>query len=254
MRQIIFISLFGIIVGGCSVLRQGSNKVSENPALTFSDDVVESVIKQNITNSGFFIQKAELELSTVNGKEKFIATVKFRSPDKYLISIRGRSGIEGARIYISDDSILINDRVNRKLYFGNSYYVYRKYGLTLNILPVVFGDLILESSCKKNIGKCDGDITEIECGINGLAVKYEINCAKRKTTFVKQTDNGKGEGFRIGYKNFRRIKEIMTPRIIELEDEFYNTKVKIRVLKLESPWNGDLKFVPGKGYEIIKLI
>ena len=68
--------------------------------------------------------------------------LKFEYPDKYLISIKSRTGIEGARIYISEDTILFNDRINKKMYYGSSLYLKRKYGLTTNFLPLIFGDIV----------------------------------------------------------------------------------------------------------------
>ena len=90
-----------------------------------SSNVFESTKNQNITNNGFFIQKAEIEIVTGEGKEKYLASIKFEKPDKYLISVKSRTGIEGARIYISNDSILVNDRINKKLYSGNTFYLKR---------------------------------------------------------------------------------------------------------------------------------
>ena len=40
-----------------------------------------------------------------------MATIKYELPDKYLISIRSKAGIEAARIFITKDTVLINDRI-----------------------------------------------------------------------------------------------------------------------------------------------
>ena len=40
----------------------------------------------------FFIQKAEIEVINQDGKEKYLSTIKYEKPDKYLISIKSRTG------------------------------------------------------------------------------------------------------------------------------------------------------------------
>ena len=30
--------------------------------------------------------------------------------------------------------------------------------------------------------------------------------------------------------------------------------IKIKVIKVDAPWSGNIKFIPGKGYELIELI
>jgi hypothetical protein len=118
------------LIAGCSVTRNVIVEKHDNTYRFSSDNITESVSQQNITNSGFFIEKAEIEINNDKGKEKFIANIKFELPDKYLISLKSRSGIEGARIYLSKDTILVNDRINQIEYYGTSFYIRKKYGFS----------------------------------------------------------------------------------------------------------------------------
>jgi hypothetical protein len=34
----------------------------------------------------------------------------------------------------------------------------------------------------------------------------------------------------------------------------YNIRIKIKIVKTEYPWNGIVRFVPGKGYELIEIL
>ena len=43
-------------------------------------------------------------------------------------------------------------------------------------------------------------------------------------------------------------------RIIEYIDNKSNMSVRIKIVNIEVPWNGIIKFVPGKGYELIDLL
>ncbi len=254
MQKIIGILIIGIFISGCSVARKMGNEENGNLNKLKSENIIENVEEQNITNNNFFIKKAEIEIVTKEGKEKLLGNIKFQKPDKYLISIKGRSGIEGARIYISGDTILVNDRINKKLYWGTSFYLEKKYGLTLGYLPLIFGDIVLEKSSKKNMEKCEGGKLNINSIVKGIILNYEIGCEERKTILVNQINSFNQKRFKIENKDFFKTGNILIPKKIEFEDYQHNTKVQIKILKVELLWEGSVKFYPGKGYELIELV
>lgn len=219
-----------------------------------SENVLESVKNQNVTSSNIFIQKAEIELLNENGKQKLIGNIKFEYPDKYLISIKSRTGIEGVRIYITKDSIFVNDRINKKMYFGNSFYFNRKYGLNQSFLPLIFGDIVIDKSCNESKYKCSGDQLEINCVVKGVTLNYNIDCKRGKTIFVSQVNNSGSEGIKMKYESFLNLGNILIPGKIEIENSQYDMTIRIKIVKVEYPWNGNIKFIPGKGYEIIELL
>jgi len=254
LRKVVIISIQCILIAGCSVTRNVIVEKPDNTNRFTSDNIAESVSEQNITNGGFFIEKAEIELNNDKGKEKFIANIKFEAPDKYLISLKSRSGIEGARIYLSKDTILINDRINQIEYYGTSFYLRKKYGFSMSTLPLIFGDLVVEGNFKNNGNKCIEDRLKLECEVKGVDLNYSIDCKKRKVILVNQINNLVQPGVKIKYDRFHIIGYILVPETIELEDYQYNTSIRIKVIKIVKPWNGNLKFVPGKGYELIELV
>jgi hypothetical protein len=217
-------------------------------------NILEDVKEENITNLSFYIEKAEIEIVTEKGTEKYTGNIKFEKPGKYLISLKSRSGIEGARIYISNDSILVNDRINRKLYYANSIYVNKKYGFNLSCLPLIFGDIVLDKSIKDNIGKCLENRVKIDCIVKGLKLSYEVDCNKRKIISVSEINNYLQPSIRFKYESFVSVKDILIPKVMEFEENQYNTHVRIKIKKVEFPWNGSIKFIPGKGYGLIELV
>jgi hypothetical protein len=93
LRKVAIILVLGIIAVGCSLTRMAENVSAPVSGETESDNIVENVTRQNLTSGGFFIQKAEIEFINLNGKQKFLATVKFEYPDKFLISLKSKTGI-----------------------------------------------------------------------------------------------------------------------------------------------------------------
>lgn len=246
MRKIIFIFIVGIILSGCSVTK---NRATGDNVKLLTGTVLENAEYQNITNNGFFIQKAEIEILTPGGREKLIGTIKFEKPDKYLISIKSRTGIEGARIYITKDTVLVNDRINKKLYSGTSGYLKLKYGVSQNLLPLLFGDIILDSKCKSISIKCKDDRARINCPFKGVYLNYIIDCKENKTNMVSFED----QGVNIKYDNYFILNTIVIPRNVNFNSSRYDTSIKFKIVKVEYPWSGNISFIPGKDYELIEL-
>lgn len=254
MWKIIIIVILGFISAGCSVIRNKGYRDLEISKEFLSGNILESVKNQNITNNSFFIQKSEIEIITQNSKDKLIGNIKFIYPDRYLLSLKGRTGIEGARIYTSGDTILINDRINKKMYSISPLYLKRKYGISKDFLPLIFGDIVIVNKSEGDRISCSGDKVYYSCGVNDILLSYEINCKKGKTVKVKEINNIDSGNIEIKYDNFINRGNLLMPETIEIVDYQRNIKLKIRVVKIQQPWNGKIDFMPGKEYEIIELL
>ncbi len=254
MRKIAVILILSTLLGGCSISKKLENTTSEYSFKHITDNILEDVKEKNITNLNFYIEKAEIEIITEKETKKYTGNIKFEKPDKYLISLKSRSGIEGARIYISNDSILVNDRINRKLYYANSFYLEKKYGLNLSCLPLIFGDIVLEKGYEENKGKCLENRFKIDCLVKGLRLSYDIDCNKRKIISVNEINNYVQQSVEFKYDSFLRVKDILIPKVMEFEENQHNIHIRIKIKKVEFLWNGSIKFIPGRGYELIKLV
>ena len=93
-----------------------------------------------------------------------------------------------------------------------------------------------------------------ECHLNGVILNYEIDCNKRKVITVCTVDNFDKNVIKLRFGSFFRVGSNLMPKIIEFESSEFNSVVKIKVRKVELPWNGSIKFIPGKGYELIELV
>ncbi|HEY5123316.1 MAG TPA: DUF4292 domain-containing protein [Ignavibacteria bacterium] len=254
MQKVAIVLFLGILTGACSVTRKISNETYRESNNTDSGNVLEQVIKQNITSASFFIQKAEIEVNTKTEKKKFLGSIKFEYPDKFLISLKSRTGIEGARIYINKDSIFVNDRINKTMYFGTAFNMKRKFGLNQNVIPIIFGDLVVENKFNAEIGKCEENKLKVDCNVRGITINYNIDCKRRKINQVHLGNSSLKENINVSYNNFIYLNNTLIPRIIDIEDPQYNIRIRIKIIKTEYPWNGDVRFMPGKGYEIIEIL
>lgn len=254
MRKIAIILFLGILTGSCSLSRKAGNISPYNSSANKSGNILQEAERLNLSSTGFYIQKAEVELDNQNGKQKFLSSIKFVYPDKYLISLKSRTGIEGARIYITKDSLIVNDRINKKMYFGTTLYLKRKYGLSQSLLPLVFGDLVAGNTQQDLKEKCIEDNLGFNYVLGGVTINYNIDCKRSKSTLVTLKSNYLQQTVKFKSEGYQKTGSIIVPRIIEIEDLNTNTKIRIRFKKIEVPWNGNFKFIPGKGYELIELL
>jgi hypothetical protein len=250
LRKIaVILLLFSVF--SCSVLKRESNdnvltEPTGNPGY-----YLERIRKQNISNQSFFISKAEIEVESGEDKQSFIASVKFLFPDKYIISLRSKSGIEGARVFVTGDTVLVNDRINRRLYYGKPDYIKRKFGMEPASFPFIFGDFILNKLNDTVNSNCVNDFLNLNGSIMGIRYETISDCRKAKLVNCVQMDDQNREQVRISYKKYFSEGNILVPSIVYLVSGDF--RISIRIRKIEIPWEGNFNFIPGNNYEAIPL-
>jgi hypothetical protein len=214
---------------------------------------VREIVNNNITKKGFFIQKAEIEIISGTIQEKFIAAIKYNLPGVYLISLRIRTGIEIARIYISNDTILANDRINRRLYYGKPAYLGIKYGIPFSAFPAIFGDYVGDEKDSLKIFKCKDGKAVIENLIKGMKLVQSVDCRLAKISGTNWEGSFKTLNNDMIYEKFINSGNIVIPTVITMDNLKEKGSIKISIRKVESPWDGIIEFIPGNRYELIEL-
>ena len=254
MRKIGYILIAVILVSGCSVERRHKRSIGIANAGKEGVDIRERLVSQNITLGSFYVEKAEFRVIGGDDEKRGIATVKFVMPDKFLVSIKSIGGIEFARIYLEGDSIQINDRMDKKLYYGSASYVKRKYGLTTAVLPVILGDYINEDTADSTRVKCREGNFSVKGKVRKLIVNYIVDCKLGKIIQAIPGESGMDSGLMFSYSDFFQVNGINIPGRIEVSDKLKNTRIEIKILKLSIPLEGTIDFIPGRQYEKIPLL
>ncbi len=248
MQKVTFIVIITFFISGCSIFRQESKVVPERESsLEVSGN---SILEKNLTRDNFNIQKAEIQYIEEGTIVNLIASLKYRPYGNYLISLRSRSGIEIARIYITKDTIFVNDRINKKLYYGSSDYLEEKYGITADAIPLLFGDLIVGNNEQRTI-ECKGGRSEIKEYINSKNINYKVDCVKRKVTDINFESYTGVSKIEIKLRNFKDSEGKIFPEIIELIETDTKSEIRIRIRKIEFNNEEEIKFFPGTNYEKI---
>jgi hypothetical protein len=254
LRKVPIILFILLMNGGCSVFR---NQETRNTALadnTNISNLSERIKNHNISADNFFIEKAQIQVSGPDGDQKFLGSLKFEIPDKYLISLKSTTGIEAMRIYISGDTILINDRFNKKLYIGNSQYIRRKYGVPVSLLPLILGDFFATDLNDRLELKCNEGKLDLNEGQSGLMIKYVIDCNKAKVVSIGVENSLNQAGIQISFQKFLEKENILMARSIFIVDIQKHTTINIKIDKFQLPWDGKVEFIPGNRYELVQLL
>jgi hypothetical protein len=247
LRKIILFSLVVFLASCAGIRKAGRSGEVRKDEIALSD-----VISQNLSKGNFYIQKANVEIEDGNTSLSFVATIKYIVPDKYLISARLRTGIELARIYINSDTIMANDRINKIFYTGKPGILSARYGIPLEILPVLFGDLITDAATVPEM-KCNDGKIMLDSYVKGLKIAYEIDCSRRKTLSMRQQGSFSGVTAEILYNKFESYDNQTHPMEISVFHKESGYNVKLNIEKIESPWNGTIDFIPGSRYKRMEL-
>lgn len=251
MYKIIFILLFVTGLISCSVLRPVNSPLIETVDIQEKSDIGSYVEGQNITGHNFFITKAHIELLSVNKNENLLASIKYLYPNTYLISIRSVTGIEAARIYITNDTVIINDRINRQVLFGKPGIIGRKYGVSPEIFPLLLGDFIREKGNTSSTG-CDNGFSDVSSTISGAKIRYLLDCKKGKAVSAVREGSNNKDIYKFRFEKFNKIHDLIYPTGIKAE--YSDMKINVRIEKIVFPWNGTIEFIPGKNYEMVELL
>jgi hypothetical protein len=198
------------------------------------EKLVENVRKNNISNKDFYIEKALFTINVNNETKRFLFSLKFKMPDTYLISIKNITGFEALRILITKDTLLVNERIGKRILYAKPGVLEKKTGLPFYALNILFGDLSADDFIIKQR--------------QGRRVWTSVlDPEKEKVLSTEISDGTLGEAIKINFSKFRK-KYSNAPSIIEFQSPGRGIRAKIKLERIEMSWNGLIEFVPGKGY------
>lgn len=251
MPKIIYILVIIAIVPGCYVKRAGE---AITPVTKMKPGIeIGEVKKQNLTNSDFNIAKAEIEISNNGESQKLLGSLKFKKSGSYLVSFKTRTGIEAARIFITKDTILINDRLKKRLFYGSADYLKEKYGISGEAIPLIFGDFIESAGKEEQVINCLDKKNELSGVIISNRITYTIDCHVGKIIKASIDDEQNSGKILFLYNKFKKATDINYPGYIEFSDKNRETIIRIKIDRIE--FGGEVKtdFIPGNNYEKILL-
>jgi hypothetical protein len=250
-KKIIYIACIFLITG-CAESRLLDSS-SDNFGGRQASVVTNGAVQRNISNSGFFIHKGRIQTSGESGRISLFFSMKFTPPYNYLISLRSKTGMEAFRILLSSDTVLINDRLNKSVLYGNIKDFEKITGLPAALLKVSYGDIFIGDAKLQPGELCLNSEVKLNEYYLGLMVKTTIDCLNEKVKSVMLTTGVPDEFITIDYKKHRDDYSRL-PRKVEINDFRRKIKITLSLDKYTAPWVGDIEFIPGTGYSVKPLI
>jgi len=253
LYKVIIISIVVVVICyGCAVSKSTEAKISELSQIN-GQKTVQITEKQNITNSSFFIEKGRISTSGDGGRINLLFTLKYSQPGNYLISLKSTTGIEAFRVLLTEDTVLINDRMNQITLYGNPYEFEKISGLPSALFKLIFGDFFISGNNKEILQDCLDNSMTISDYYKGLIVKSIIDCKLGKTKIVTLTSGAPNELINIFYSRYKPDR-YKIPGKIEVNDFRRKVKIIIKIEKYSVPWSDEMKFIPGNGYKLRRLL
>jgi hypothetical protein len=241
-----------IIIGGCSTSRRTGVRIIQ-PGEEAGGTVLTDVISNNISNYGFNINRADIDYSIGGVSGKLIAGIKNKGHDTMLVTVKHTTGIEIARIFLTADTLLINDRINRRVICADPEYLEKRYGIERGMILLVLGDIFLKQVDMNRNENCQKGILSIQTRLEDGRINYEIDCRLRKINGATLSRASTNDRISISYKNYINKGKHIIPGTIEVEDRKNKAVIKMEIRSVEIPWNGNIDFVHGTRYKIMRI-
>jgi len=250
VEVILLVILF--LTGGCATTVKTSGVGTEKHKVEVKD-VLQNVSAKNITGTGFFIRKGKIITEGESGKISLYFTMKYSADGEYLISIRSKTGMEAFRVYLSKDTILVNDRLNRNVLYGNARDFERITGIPSALLKISVGDIFYNKPVVGGGESCVDNEIKISDFFQGLIVNSTIDCQSEKLKSIIVSAGAPDKFITIDYRKFRD-DSYSVPKRVEVNDPGRKIKIIISIEKYLAPWVGEIEFIPGSGYKHKPLI
>ena len=251
MQKVIFIICCLIVISGCAVKKK---KSSVSPIWgEKKGNLLEEIYDFNLSNGDYDIQKAEVEITNKGERKRLLITIKFRLPDEYLMSVKSRNGIEAARIYFNEDTLLINDKFNRTLYYTSASFLRKKYGLSPGLLKLITGDILKEYISETEKILCTQGSMNMKYISEEKIVSHKIDCEKRKIVETIVSYENDEELVRLNFQDFILAEGRVIPEKILIHDLVNDTEIVLGIQKIVSNPESDIEFIPGANYRKVLL-
>jgi len=247
------ITIVCLLLGSCSLIRKQESIIATTDKEKAAE--ISAIAGNNLTGIDFSLQKVEIIIEEDGKKQKFMGNIKYKNPDVFLISIRNYAGIEGMRIYIDRDTVLANDRINKKLYYGSSERISLKYGINRRYLATGFGDLVIERDKMNKETECEKGLKKIINNTGDFNVKFTVDCRIGKIirTEFSRKENSEKDKTSLSFSHFKKLENVIYPEVIMINNSINKTNIYINIKKAEKYNGDDIIFIPGNNYEAVLL-
>ncbi len=253
-RKINIVLIFLVISSvSCRSLRVAETGSGEGDYMVRSEKFFREVNGNNLTSGPVSINRIIIRYTSGGQSRRLRANMKYDGRDKMLISIRTFAGIEAARIFAEGDSVKINDRINRICYRGTNEDLSIKYGLSVDDIGLLLGDMIEIGGQKGKIACVDGQVKVVDM-TEGTEMEYIIDCSNQKLMVVRGSTGPGNNDVRGLFKEFTDNGEVKYPAEVKWNIADRNTEIELELGNVQRKENMSFVFREGKGYTVKSIL
>jgi hypothetical protein len=245
----VLILTIALVSAGCGALKRKTAEDAVVSGAYNAEMFLDEVSDKNLTNESFYINKAEVHASVKGFNQNLILSVKFKRPDSAMFIIKAKIGLEIARALITNDTVIINDRLNKRLIVSGPEYFKRKYGLEPKLINMMFGDFLITPELDKNEINCQRNSSQIDFIKDQNIFLLRFDCDSKKLTEASIESIKERKKLEFFYSEFIKNSEVIYPEVIKIHISNEEMDVSIRIEKIDTNWNGNINFVPNTGYK-----
>lgn len=254
MQKIIHIIIvLALVFSACSTSRKAGRTDVGTTLNETAGNSLEMVISNNLSNNDFYIRRADIRVRQENVTVNLNASIKFRRPDSLMISIRSGIGVEAGKGFLTGDTVIVNDRFNRKLLVGDPEEIRSKYGIDPAMVFVILGDMVVAKDDYRSLLNCQKGEFRRQYNVEGRTVEYTVDCQRKKVKRVYLEGDIRTGNITILLSGVVKDGNITYPEKIAINDDLKELDIEIEIKKIESPWSGNIGTVGGQGYRVVKI-
>lgn len=230
----------------CSTSRKSRTERPESSMVGTGWYRYSDIYNNNISNKGFFVSKAGVEIFMEGNRERFSISVRKDNSGRWLASVRSFAGIEVMRVYADSEQVILLDRLARRATVMNWSELYQDFGLTYSILPVLVGDMPEMRSQSRTRVRCDS-MNEYSSGTIDFSMLAD--CLRLRPGTMVLKEKGNNREITVTAEQFGAIDGLNYTSVIEVREKGGLFHVKLSIDNLEIPWMGEIEFSIPSNYK-----
>jgi len=252
-KIVCIILVFILVFSACSTSRKAGRTAVSTTLDETAGNRLETVISNNLSNHDFYIRRSDIRVRQENVTVNLNASIKFRRPDSLMISVRSGIGVEAGKGFLTGDTVIVNDRFNRKLMVGDPEEIRSKYGIDPALIYIILGDLIVGKDDYRSVLNCQKGEFRSQYDVGGRTVEYTVDCQRKKVRKVYLEGDVRTGNITILLSGIVKDGNITYPEKIAINDDLKELDIEIQIKRIESPWSGSVGTVGGQGYRVVKI-
>ena len=139
------------------------------------------------------------------------------------------------------------------MYIGKPELIGSKYGIEPVLIYAILGDVIVDEGDEARLMECKKGINRMGLEVSKKRIIYTMDCSSRKAIETYFEGDLKSGNITLKFSDIIQAGKVKYPQNIEINDDLKSISINLVIKKIELPWEGEVGFIPGSGYKVLKI-